>query len=615
LGRIDNQVKIRGFRIELGEIEAVLATHPVVQENVVIVHKSSSDKRLVSYLVPNDGQLIDNTELRTFLKDRLPDYMIPSAFITLESLPLTPNGKIDRRTLSQLSVNSYQLSEEQFVAPRTPEEELLVGIWVELLGIERVGVQDNFFELGGHSLLATQVMSRIRDTFEVELPLRELFESPTIAGLNLNDKIHAARQQSRLPKITPINRSESLPLSFSQQRLWFLNQLEGPSATYNIPVALRLEGTLHQNALAQSLQALVERHESLRTVFPTVNGTPVLQLESEILELSVIRLQDLPSSEQEIEIQKLINEDAQKPFDLGKGPLFRTTLFRLDSHSHVLLLNMHHIISDGWSLGVFIRELGILYDAFSNDKPSPLAPLPIQYVDFAHWQRQWISGEVLEKQLNYWKQQIAGAPPLLELPTDWPRPSVQRFRGATKPLQITSELTEQLKTLSQHTGTTLFMTLLSVFATLLSRYTGSDDIIIGSPIANRTNSQIESLIGFFVNTLVLRIDLNGNPRFDELLRRVRRIAIDAYAHQDIPFEQVVEELQAERNLSYSPLFQVMFVLQNAPTDALQLSELTITPIVPENVTAKFADLMPLTGLSVLSCDSVVLKVSKQTTCA
>jgi len=587
LGRFDNQVKIRGFRIELGEIEAVLGHHPAVQENVVIVHESElGDKRLVAYIVSNQRQDATPSELRQFIKEKLPDYMVPSAFVMLEALPLTPNGKVDRRVLPAPKPTRRELDED-FVPPSTPTEEVLTTLWTDILGLEQVGIYDNFFELGGHSLLATQLISRVRDTFSIEIPLRHLFESPTCASLAA--QIESTRfATSNVPPIEVISREEKLPLSFAQQRLWFLDQLEGKSATYNIPMALRLTGSLYLTALEKSLTEIVQRHESLRTCFPMVDGSPVQVINPALhIPLVVRDLQHLPGKEKTTVTQRLVSEEAQRPFDLANGSLLRTTLWKLGEEEHVLLLNMHHIISDDWSIGIFFNELSKLYKAFSQGKPSPLPALPIQYADFAHWQRQWLSGEVLEKQLNYWKQQIAGAPPLLELPTDWPRPPVQRFRGATEPLQITPELTEQLKTLSQQTGTTLFMTLLSAFATLLSRYSGQTDIVIGSPIANRTHSQIESLIGFFVNTLVLRLCLSGNLRFDELLRRVRRVALDAYAHQDIPFEQVVEELQPERNLSYSPLIQVMFVLQNAPTDALQLSELTITPIVLENVTAKF----------------------------
>jgi amino acid adenylation domain-containing protein len=394
--------------------------------------------------------------------------------------------------------------------------------------------------------------------------------------------------------IRPISRDEELPISFAQQRLWFLNKLEGPSATYNMQAALRLEGPLHQNALEQSLQTLVQRHENLRTAFPTLQGFPMVQISESPSQLSVLNLTALLLEEQQQEVQRLVNDDAIRPFDLEKGPLFRATLLQLGANSHVLLLNMHHIISDGWSIGVLIREWSVLYKAFVQDQPSPLPPLPIQYVDFAHWQRQWLQGDVLQQQVNYWKQQLANAPALLELPTDHPRPPVQRFQGANLPLSLSPELTAQLKSLSQQTGSTLFMTLLSAFATLLSRYSGQSDIVIGSPIANRTHRQTESLIGFFVNTLVLRLDLSGNPPFDTVLQQARRVALEAYTHQDIPFEQLVEELKPARNMSHSPLFQVMLVLQNAPMSNLEMSGVSLTPLEMESVIAKFEITLSLT---------------------
>ncbi len=577
LGRIDNQVKIRGIRIELGEIEAVLGQHPAVRENAVIVDKTET--RLIAFIVL--GQNIENSDLRAFIQKQLP--VIPSAFVPMEELPLTPNGKIDRHALLKLSDISYQLLTNTFVAPRTPEEELLAGIWSSVLGLEKVGIHDNFFELGGHSLLATQIVSRIRDSFSVELPLGHLFESPTIAGLT--EQLKIVQRDQPLPPITPLNLDEIRPLSFAQQRLWFLDQLEGENVIYNLSTALCLEGPLHRAALEQSLDEIVQRHQSLRTCFPMNNGTPLAQFSSNTYKLSAIDLQKLPQKERHKKVQQLVNQEAQRPFNISKGPLFRATLLQLGPESHILVLTMHHIISDAWSKGIFNKELSTLYTAFSQGQPSPLAPLPIQYTDFAHWQRQWLTGKILEKQLDYWKQQLAGAPALLELPTD--RPAIQRYQGQTESLQLSASVTRQLKTLSQQSGTTLFMTLLSVFAILLYRYTGQNDIMIGTPIANRTHRQIEPLIGFFVNTLVLRLKLSDHPHFDQLLKHVRQIALEAYAHQDLPFEQLVEELQPERSLSHTPLFQVMFVLQNAPMDHLELPGLTLTPLELESVIAKF----------------------------
>ncbi|MEK8020608.1 MAG: amino acid adenylation domain-containing protein [Candidatus Parabeggiatoa sp.] len=511
----------------------------------------------------------------------MPEYMVPASFTVLDKLPLTPNGKIDRKALPapDLAIQAEQQ------APQTETEQLLCNLWSQVLGIEVTNILSNFFEVGGHSLLATQLVSRIRESFGIEMPLRIIFEQVLLQ--EQAEWLDKQQRSSELPPIRPLASGEPLVLSFAQQRLWFLEQLAGENATYNMFSALRLEGSLHRAALEQSLTKIVQRHETLRTTFPMKDGNPVVQLERFNYQLPVINLQALRKEEQEFEVQRLINEEAKYLFDLSKGPLFRTTLLQLSYDSYILLVNMHHIISDGWSIGILIREVGTLYEAFSQGKSSPLPPLPIQYVDFAHWQRQLLVGERLEKQLTYWKKHLANAPSLLELPTDYPRPPVQRFRGATKHLQLTPDLTGQLTILSQKAGTTLFMTLLSAFATLLSRYSGQSDIVIGSPIANRTQSQIEPLIGFFVNSLVLRLDLSGNPRFDELLKRVRRVALGAYAHQDIPFEQLVEERQPERNLSHNPLFQVMLVFQNTPTSTLTFRDLTVTLLANDNLTTKF----------------------------
>ncbi|MBE9125473.1 MULTISPECIES: non-ribosomal peptide synthetase [unclassified Coleofasciculus] len=388
--------------------------------------------------------------------------------------------------------------------------------------------------------------------------------------------------------IQPISRDRNLPVSFAQQRLWFLDKLEGQSAIYNISKVLRLSGKLNLTALEQAFQVIVERHETLRTSFQVVNDSPVQIIAPQIsFTLPVIDLQNLPIEEQSTQVQKLVKKEAQKPFNLTQAPLLRVTLLHLKEQSHILVLTIHHIISDGWSMGIFIRELSTLYQAFHKGEPNPLPPLSIQYADFSHWQREWLQGEVLSKQLNYWKAQLTDAPRLLELPTDHPRPPVQTFRGRRQQFQLNAELTRKLKTLSQQSEATLFMTLLAAFVTLLYRYTSQADIVIGSPIANRNRSQIEPLIGFFVNTLALRINLDNNPKFNELLAKVQQIALDAYAHQDLPFEKLIEELQPERSLSYSPLFQVMFVLQNAPSSNLELPDLTLTPLELDTETAKF----------------------------
>nr|VFJ42352.1 MAG: amino acid adenylation domain-containing protein [Candidatus Kentron sp. FW] len=545
-----------------------------------------------------DQQLTD--QLRRFTASHLPDYMVPSRFILLESFPLTPNGKVDRRALSERPIKDLQ--QPDFVAPRTVEEKLLADIWAEVLGIRQIGIHDDFFQLGGHSLLATQVVSRIRDRFHIEMPLLALFEHPTVAGLN--ERIRTTRIESDLPPITPIDRAGQLPLSFAQQRLWFLDRLEGESPTYNVVAAARLDGNLDGEALERSFQMLVARHESLRTVFPTVDGAPSVRITDDPWEMAVSDLRTLPPAEQEPAVERLLKEEALHIFDLATGPLFRARLIRLGDTAHILQFNLHHIITDAWSLGIFVREWRVAYASAcfdsaqqpSNQFPErsrggrsrgALPPLPIQYVDFANWQRQWLTGEVLDEQVAYWKEQLAGVPGLLELPTDHPRPPVQSYRGASLSFSLPADLTDQLKQLGQQTGATLFMTLWSAFAVLLSRYSGQDDIIIGSPIAGRAHGETESIMGLFVNTLALRLDLAGDPAFAALLEQARDVSLQAHAHQDIPFEHLVDVLQPVRNLSHAPIFQVMFVLQNAPLPDLELSGLSLSLLDTESVTAKF----------------------------
>jgi amino acid adenylation domain-containing protein len=587
LGRIDYQVKIRGNRIELGEIETVLSQHPNVREAVVIAREDRpGDLYLAAYLVTT-AATPNPTELRDFLKQKLPAYMVPGAFVYLAAMPLTPNGKVDRKTLPLPDLDLSLRSD--FVAPSTPTQETLATLWQEILNLPQVGIRDNFFELGGHSLLATQVIIRLRPLFGVELPLRRLFESPTIERLSeVIEATQATGAGLERSPIVPVSRQERLQLSFSQSRLWFLNQLEGGSATYNMPEPLQLTGDLDVAALESSVEGIIQRHEVLRTSFQTIDGEPV-QVISNNSQIAVpfVDLLHLTGGAQSDRLQEIAIEESQQPFDLAVPPLLRVTLVRLGLETHILLVTMHHIISDGWSMGIFVDELSTLYRAICTETPAQLPELPIQYADFAQWQRQWLTGNILQSQVDYWEQQLATAPPLLELPTDRSRPSMQTFKGSTTSFYLDRELTQQLKLLSQNSGATLFMTLLAAFATLLSRYSRQEDIVIGSPIANRNQSGIESLIGFFVNTLVLRTDLTGEPTFTELLDRVREMTLGAYEHQDLPFEKLVEELQPARSLSYTPLFQVMFVLQNAPLNQLELPDLTIAPFKLEQVTARF----------------------------
>ncbi len=477
-----------------------------------------------------------------------------------------------------------------YVAPRTELEAVLVGIWADVLQVGRVGVADNFFEVGGHSLSATQVMSRVREATQLELPLRLLFENPTVESLaqRVEAKMRAGEETS-MPALRPAPRTGvTVPVSFAQQRLWFLDQLRPGGSDYNLAVALRLKGSLNVEALERCVNELVRRHESLRTTFKSVEGEPMQVIAPRAsVWLSPADLSHLAEDEREAVVLRRARAEAARPFDLEKEPLARALLTRLAETEHILLFTMHHIISDGWSMGVLVRECSALYAAYSAGKPSPLAELPVQYADYAIWQREWLTGETLETQLAYWRGQLAGAPPSLELPTDYTRPNIQATEGATQTIALSAELVTELKSLSRREGVTLFMTLLAAFNSLLYRYTGQDDILVGTPVVGRKDVRLESLIGFFVNTLTLRTDLSGAPTFSELLARVREVCLGAYAHQDVPFEKLVEELQPERSLNQTPLFQVMFALQNTPQEELNLPGVTLETLEVENTTTKF----------------------------
>ncbi len=589
VGRIDHQVKIRGFRIELGEIEVVLRQHPSVLQAVVIAREDvPGDKRLVAYVVVKQEHIpASPSELRRFLKEQLLDYMVPTAFVFLDTLPLTPNGKIDRRALPAPDTSHF-ISDNNFVAPRNSTEEILAAIWAQVLGLERVGIHDNFFELGGHSLLATQVISRVRQALGVEMPIQLLFETPTIADLATAITQSQNQGTEEHQTITRVANRQSAPLSYVQQQLWFLAQLEPDSAAYNIVEAMQLQGDLNVDVLQQSLDAIVAHHEILRTNFIAQDGNPVQVIGApRAVELKVINLIDESLTEDTSVVQQLLQNEALRPFNLTSDLMVRACLIQRSPQENILLLLLHHIATDGWSMSILYDELTTLYQAFKDGLSNPLPELPIQYADFAVWQREWLSGDVLQKQLNYWKQQLAGATPVLELPTDRPRPPVQSYRGARQFFLIPQSLSQALHGLSRQEGVTLFMTLLAAFQTLLYRYSRQEDILVGSPIAGRNREEIEGLIGFFVNTLVLRTDMSGNPNFRELLQRVRSMAMSAYAHQDLPFEKLVEQLQPERSLSYHPLFQVMFVLQNVPTQTLELPGLSITSTDVDHLASQF----------------------------
>jgi amino acid adenylation domain-containing protein len=589
LGRIDHQVKIRGFRVELGEIEAALAQHAAVREAVVTARPDSSGEvGLVAYVCLRDGadQSIA-TELRRSLLRTIPDYMVPAAFEFLGALPLLPNGKIDRQALPDPRRARLEACAE-FIPPRGPIEEAIADIWIDLLGVESVGAHDHFFERGGHSVLAVQLLSRLHRTFDVEAPLGAFLEDPTLARLaRFVEQALEDGTAFRAPPLELVERGAPLPASFAQQRLWFLDQLEPGCASYHIPAAVKLVGRIDIPAFKRALNDVVRRHEVLRTTLAADDGIP-RQLISASLELplSVHDLTGLPDGERALQAQNRIREEAERPFDLARGPLIRVAVLRLGERENIATVTMHHAISDAWSIGILIRELSALYQSHLLGQASSLPELPIQYADYAVWQRSWLQGEVLGAQLEYWTRQLAGAPDLA-LPTDRPRPPAASQRGGERSTTVSETTLEAVRALARKEGATLYMTLLAAFQVLLGRYSGQDDIAIGTPVAGRNRPELEGLIGFFVNTLVMRGDLSGDPGFRQLLRRIRRTAIEAYSHQDLPFEQLVTALNRDRDPSRAPLFQVMFSLQNAPSWTLEAPELSFTPLELSTGTSKF----------------------------
>jgi amino acid adenylation domain-containing protein len=588
LGRIDNQVKIRGYRVELGEIESVLISHSSIRDAVVIAKKDPSlEKTLVAYLILEPGTQITNKQIQSFVRKRLPNYMTPSAYVTLDAFPLTENGKIDRQSLQAFDSQTHE-SRLTLIPPSNPIEEILADIWMDVLRVGEIGMDDNFFDVGGHSLLATQIVSRLREVFDVEIPLLALFEFPTIAGLAQSlEAAKWARIEEKAASFRPVQRDRDLPLSFAQQRLWFIDQMQPGNPAYNAPQSVRLIGRLNVDALRRTLTEIVRRHEALRTTFAIVGDEPVQRVHrAQPIAMPEVDLSEL-DERAVIEARRLAAEEATRGFDLGRDIMLRAKLVRLGEEDHVVLFTMHHIASDGWSQGVLMREVSILYEAFSEGVLAPLEDLEIQYGDFAVWQREWLSGEVLEKQLGYWKKRLGGASRELEIPGDKPRLAAQSYRGAVEPINLNNKVRDGLRDLNRQEGVTMFMTLLAGLKALLYKYSGQEGISVGTGIANRTRKETERLIGFFVNTLVLRTDMSGDPTFRELLKREREIVLEAYAHQDVPFEMLVEELDAERDLKHTPLFQVLFVLQNVPSEPLSLPGLRLSRFNIERITAKF----------------------------
>ncbi|AJX09585.1 non-ribosomal peptide synthetase [Burkholderia pseudomallei] len=594
LGRNDFQVKIRGFRIELGEIEAQLAKVTGVREVVVLARDSaadtdqnadlnasatanSSEKRLVAYYTGD----ADVAALRAQAAQHLPSYMVPSAYVRLDAWPLTPNGKLDRRALPAPADDAYARAE--YEAPQGAKEEALAAIWRELLHVERVSRHDNFFELGGHSLLAVQLVSRLRQALSVEVALGTVFDAPVLSALA--ERLEA-ENTAVLPPIPLTPRDGRIALSLAQQRLWFLTQLEGVSEAYHMSGAVRLDGPLNREVLQRALNRIVMRHEALRTCFAREEGEPIQVIQPHAdLTVSYHDLREAEQSEQRA--KDLSQAHASAPFDLSRDLPVRVLLLQLEDEAHVVQVVMHHIASDGWSVGVFLQELSALYGSFIAEQGDPLAPLPLQYADYAAWQRRWLASGQLEKQGAFWQTNLSGAPTLLELPTDRPRPPKQSHAGASVEVKLGAALSERVKRLSQRHGVTPYMTLLSSWAAVLSRLSGQEEVVIGSPVAGRNRTEVEALIGFFVNTLALRLDLSSEPTVGELLKRTKAQVLSAQAHQDLPFDQVVERVKPPRSTAHPPLFQVMFVWQNMPAGELTIPGLTIRAVETPLQTAQF----------------------------
>ncbi|NLR24435.1 non-ribosomal peptide synthetase, partial [Pseudoalteromonas maricaloris] len=531
------------------------------------------------------GQSCSLAALAEHMRAGLPDYMVPSAFVVLESFPLTANGTVDRKALP---APEGDVLGGEYIAPRTETEKTLCRIWQEVLGLERVGISDNFFDLGGHSLLVTKLVARIGEAFEVTLALRKVFEQPRL--MDLAALLSGEHSGGMRPPLTAVSREQALPLSFAQQRLWLLDKIDGGSVHYNMPAALRLTGSLNSQALQQAFSTIVGRHESLRTCFVVGDdGEPVQVINTpETFEVPLTDLSVLPETVQQTQIDEAVAKEAAAAFELSRDLMLRARLLKVAEQEHILLVTMHHIASDGWSMGILVNEFSSLYTAYAKGQENPLAPLAIQYGDYAYWQRNWLQGAVLDEQLGYWEKQLAGLPVVHALPLDHARPAVQSFAGAFHITHINKSTYKALTGLCQAQGATLFMGLHAAFSVLLSRYSNEQDIVIGTPVANREQVEVAGLIGFFVNTLVLRSDLSGKPSFQALLEQSKNMLLDGYAHQQVPFEQIVERLQPERSLSHSPLFQVMLALQNNDDGQLSLPDLNLSIVeAREGESAKY----------------------------
>ncbi|HEU5380539.1 MAG TPA: amino acid adenylation domain-containing protein [Ktedonobacteraceae bacterium] len=592
LGRDDTQIKFHGFRIELGEIEQVLRECDQIEDVAVLCREDvPGDQRLVAYIVPQASHVetVRARVLEQYARTRLPPYMLPAQYVFLAAFPRTTTEKIDRKALPPPELVRPELA-TPLVLPTTPTERLLEEICREVLRLDHLGIHDTFFELGGNSLLIAQITARIERSFGVHVPLSAFFMNPSITGLTqfIDAQQEATSFSAREISVQPRD-GRLFPLSFSQERIWFLEQLDPDHTSYTARVTIRFSGPLDSQALEQSLNAMVKRHEIFRTTFPSKDGHPKQFIHPAYsVVLPIVDLQIEPESERSTEVQSIVAEALRTPFELAHLPLAQWTLVRLHPHDHLLIHLEHHLLHDGWSFNIFMHELLELYKGFSSGRPVALPGLPVQFADFACWQREWLQGERAERHLMYWKQKLAGSLSVLPLSTDYPRPAVRGFHGATVRMVLPSEQYEALKVLSLQEEVTLFMTMLAAFQVLLSRYTGQDDICVGTGIANRRLRETEALIGMIINTIVLRVDLSGDPTFEEVLRRVREVTLEAYEHQDLPFSQVVEALRPPRYLSHNPLFQVGFSFHDAPLVDVDLSELSVEILgAHDNGSAKF----------------------------
>lgn len=586
LGRMDYQVKVRGFRIELPEIEMTLLTHPAVHEAAVVVREEQpGDQRLVAYIVPSAHLSVTADELQQFLHNKLPEYMIPSSWMLLPTLPLNVHGKVDRQALPVPSTPPDQREKERSSGPRSFIEEVLMDIWRQVLRIEGIRLHDNFFSLGGHSILAVQVIARIRDALHVDVPMRLQFEAPTIADMAERVEALRLRQQDlQIPPLQHVVNRNAVPLTYVQERLWYVYLLDPDSPRFNNFLIFHIQGILNEDALRRSLQAIIDRHDALRTSFTVIDGKPMQIATFHVeMKLECRDLRHLPQEERDTALQQMLRKERQRPIDLQEGPLLRAVLVYIDEQEYRLALMIHHIVYDGWSRGILYRELAELYAAYTSGRQPSLPELSIHYLDFAAWQRQWLQDKILKTQLAYWRKQLEGAPSLLTLPWDRPRPAVQTFQSVKQHFILPQHLSKALKEFSHREGVTLFMVLMAGFKALLYRYSGQEDLVIAFPVANRDRTELEGVFGLFSDVLLLRTRFSGKTSFRELLTLVHKELIEAYANHDVPFTQVFEALSVKRHTSYNPVFQVLFECLLMPEHELELQDLSVRRIDLENL--------------------------------